>query len=256
MGQAPDQVAPLSDVREEGRRLVTAAASHEVPARLLGGVAFWVRCPSAATPPLRRDYGDVDIISLSKASRELTRFLESMGYQPDKLFNALHGKQRLNFADPNSGRPLDVLLDHFSMCHSLDLRDRLSLDSDTIPLADLLLTKLQVVQINEKDLLDITALLVDHPIGGPDRDSIDLGRLTTVLGKDWGFEHTVRINLDKVQASLADRGLSDSLTSTVRDRVTGIAAALEQGAKSISWQLRARVGERVRWYELPEDVRH
>ncbi len=105
MGQAPDQVAPLSDVREEGRRLVTAAASHEVPARLLGGVAFWVRCPSAATPPLRRDYGDVDIISLSKASRELTRFLESMGYQPDKLFNALHGKQRLNFADPNSAGP-------------------------------------------------------------------------------------------------------------------------------------------------------
>jgi hypothetical protein len=256
MGQAPDQVVPLSDVRAEGRRLVTAAASHEIPARLLGGVAVWVRCPSAATPPLRRDYGDVDIISLSKVSRELIRFLESMGYQPDKLFNALHGKQRLNFADPNSGRPLDVLLDQFSMCHSLDLRDRISLDSDTIPLADLLLTKLQVVQINEKDLLDITALLADHPVGGPDDDSIDLGRLTSVLGRDWGFEHTVRMNLGRVRASLADRGLTQSLTSTVGDRITGIAAALDQGGKSISWQLRARVGERVRWYELPEDVRH
>jgi hypothetical protein len=273
MGQASDQLAPLSDVREEGLRLVQAAAERGVPVRLLGGVAIWARCPSAADPPLRRDYCDVDIISLSKSSRDLTRFLESMGYQPDKLFNALHGAQRLNFTDVTRDRPLDVLLDRFAMCHALDLRGRLAVDPVTIPLADLLLTKLQVVQINDKDLLDLTALLADHPLSAHDHGStddswtddgstgnghgsIDLGRLTAVLGKDWGFEHTVRINLEKLRESLAGRGLAETTAAAVVERIAGIASALDQAGKSLAWQLRARVGERVRWYELPEDVRH
>ncbi len=256
MSQAPDQVVPLSDVRLEGRRIVAAAEQRGLPVRLLGGVAIWARCPSAAAPPLERSYGDVDIISLSKVSRELAAFIESLGYTPDKLFNALHGKQRLNFTDPASGRPLDVLLDQFAMCHALDLRDRLTLEPMTIPLADLLLTKLQVVQMNDKDIIDITALLADHPVGGLEPDSIDLGRLASVLGRDWGFEHTVRISLGKVGASVAGRGLADPVSATINERIAQITAALDAGHKSVGWQLRARVGERVRWYELPEDVRH
>jgi hypothetical protein len=256
MSHAPDQVVPLGDVREEGRRIVTAAEERGLPVRLLGGVAVWARCPSAAVPPLQRSYGDVDIISLSRVSRDLAAFGESLGYRPDKLFNALHGKQRLNFTDPASGRPLDVLLDQFAMCHALDLRDRVTLEAATIPLADLLLTKLQVVQINDKDLIDVTALLADHALGGQDTDSIDLGRLTSVLGRDWGFEHTVRINLEKVRASLSGRGLAEAVSATVYERIAGITSALDAGRKSVGWQLRARVGERVRWYELPEDVRH
>jgi hypothetical protein len=256
MSQASDQVVPLSDVREEGRRIVAAAEQRGLPVRLLGGVAIWARCPSAADPPMRRSYGDVDIISVSKVSRELATFIESLGYTPDKLFNALHGRQRLNFTDPATGRPLDVLLDQFAMCHALDLRERITLEPTTIPLADLLLTKLQVVQINDKDLIDITALLADHPVGGVGTDSIDPGRLASVLGRDWGFEHTVRINLGKVRASVSGRGLADAVTATINGRIADITAALDTGHKSVGWQLRARVGERVRWYELPEDVRH
>jgi len=255
-GYAPDQVAPLSDVRQEGLRLVHAAAERGIPVRLIGGVAVWARCPSARIPQLQRDYGDVDIISLRKVSRDLIRFAESMGYQPDKLFNALHGAQRLNFTDAVTGRPLDVLLDRFAMCHTIDLRDRLGIDPVTIALADLLLTKLQVVRINRKDLLDLTALLADHPLGGPEAGSIDLGRLTALLGKDWGFEHTARLNLAKLRASAAEFGLPEAVSSTVDERIAGILAALDKGAKSLGWHLRARVGERIQWYELPEDVRH
>jgi hypothetical protein len=256
MDYAPGQLTPLSDIRQEGLRLVRAAAGRGLPARLIGGVAVWARCPSAAAPPLQRDYGDVDIISLRKVSRDLIRFAESMGYQPDRLFNALHGAQRLNFTDAATGRPLDVLLDRFAMCHTIDLKDRLGIDPVTIPLADLLLTKLQVVRINRKDLLDLTALLADHPLGGREAGSIDLGRLTTLLGKDWGFEHTARLNLAKLAASVADLGLPEAVSGTVDERIAGILAALDEGTKSLGWQLRARVGERLQWYELPEDVRH
>jgi hypothetical protein len=256
MGYAPDQLAPLSDVRQEGLRLVHAATERGLPVRLIGGVAVWARCPSAMIPQLRREYGDVDIVSIRKVSRDLIRFVESMGYQPDKLFNALHGAQRLNFTDAVSGRPLDVLLDRFAMCHTIDLENRLSIDPVTIPIADLLLTKLQVVRINRKDLLDLTALLADHPPGGREAASIDLGRLTALLGKDWGFEHTVRLNLARLRMSIADFGLPEAVTRTVDERIAGILAALDGGIKSLGWQLRAKVGERIQWYELPEDVRH
>lgn len=256
MGYTPGQLAPLSDVRQEGLRLVNAAADRGIPVRLIGGVAIWARCPSAMIPQLQRDYGDVDIISLRKVSRDLIRFAESMGYQPDKLFNALHGAQRLNFTDAATGRPLDVLLDRFAMCHTIDLKDRLGIHPITIPLADLLLTKLQVVRINQKDLLDLTALLADHPLGGQEADSIDLGRLTAVLGKDWGFEHTARLNLAGLRTYAAETGLPEAMSTTVDERITGILKALDNGAKSLGWHLRAMVGERIQWYELPEDVRH
>jgi hypothetical protein len=189
-------------------------------------------------------------------SRDLIRFAESMGYQPDKLFNALHGAQRLNFTDAATGRPLDVLLDRFTMCHTIDLTDRLGIDPVTIPLADLLLTKLQVVRINQKDLLDLTALLADHPLGGQEAGSIDVSRLTAVLGKDWGFEHTARPNIDKLRTFVAEFGLPEPMRGTVDERIAGILAALDKGTKSLGWHLRARIGERIRWYELPEDVRH
>jgi hypothetical protein len=256
MDYAPDQVAPLGDVRQEGLRLVHAAAERGLPVRLIGGIAVWARCPSAELPQLRRGYGDVDVISLRKVSRELIRFAEAAGYQPDKLFNALHGAQRLNFTDAATGRPLDVLLDRFAMCHTIELKDRLGIDPVTIGLADLLLTKLQVVRINRKDLLDLTALLADHPLGGREAGAIDLSRLTSLLGKDWGFEHTTRLNLAKLGESVAGFGLPETVSRTVGERIAGILAALDSGSKSLGWHLRARVGERVQWYELPEDVRH
>lgn len=249
--------APLDDVREEGLRLATAAASRELPLRLVGGVAVWARCPSAEMPALARTYGDVDVIILSSARQKVARFLEEMGYVPDKLFNAIHGAQRLNFMDPARARPLDVLVDRFVMCHTIDFRKRLLLEPLTIPLSDLLLTKLQVVELNPKDVKDIIALLVDHPLSpGPAKDTIDLSRLADVLGADWGFEHTVRQSLAKVLDHVPEYALPDTGAATVKDRVDGVLAALDAARKTLAWKARAVVGERVRWYELPEDVRH
>jgi hypothetical protein len=257
MSQAPDRLAPLADVREEGLRIVQAADERGLLVRLIGGVAVWARCPSAMLPELRREYGDVDVIGHARQSRQLTPFLESMGYQPDKLFNAIHGAQRLNFEDAATGRPLDVLLDKFVMCHALDLRDRLAVDQLSIPLADLLLTKLQVVQINDKDMVDLAAILADHAPGtGTDRDGIDLGRFTDVLGRNWGFEHTVRLNLAKLREHVAGHELPEHLTARIDERVGVLLSALDSAGKTVGWKLRGQVGERVRWYELPEEGRH
>lgn len=247
---------PLDDVREEGLRLARGAQERDLPIRLIGGVAVWVRCPSAQLPSLSRTYGDVDIMTRKSAAHQVTKFFEEMGYVADRFFNAIHGAQRLNFMDPERERPLDVLLDRFSMCHTIDFRRRLDLEPLTVPVTDLLLTKLQVVEINPKDVKDLIALFADHPLSGPPGNVLDLKRLGDVLNADWGFEHTVRINLARVREWVADYELPEGMADSVRQRIDGIVAALDHGRKSLGWRARSVLGERIRWYELPEDVRH
>lgn len=249
-----DSASPriLDDVAEEGRRLATAARDAGLGLRLLGGVAVWHQCPSARTAPLARPYGDADFVGRSGERKRITEFLESEGYEADRMFNALHGATRLNFHDPARDRPLDVLLDRFVMAHALDLRDSVSADGLTISLADLLLTKLQVVSINEKDVKDLLALFVDHRFSA---DDIDLDHILNVTRNDWGLEHTIHRTLTTLDEMAGDRGLSPAALDGVRRHVAELRQALDGAPKGAKWKMRARVGERVKWYEEPEEAR-
>jgi hypothetical protein len=236
---------PLADPVEEGRRVVTLANSREIRIKLFGGVAVALRCPVARQPALRRTYKDVDIATTRESKRSVEQFLSAIGYVADGEFNALHGRTRLLFADPLNNRPLDVILDQFTMCHSLDLRPRLALDELTLPTADLLLMKLQVFETNERDLLDAIALLIDG--------DVDLERVTEVLAGDWGWWRTATQVLEKVRTYAA--GIDDTAIATeAADSVKRVLEHVERAPKGLRWRTRARVGERARWYELPEEV--
>ncbi len=236
---------PLADPVEEGRRIVSLAAARGIEVRLFGGVAVAISCQAVGHPALRRTYKDVDLATGREHKRHLERFLAAIGYVPAREFNALHGRTRLLFADPVNGRPLDVIVDHFAMCHSLDLRPRLRLQGSTLPTADLLLMKLQVVETNERDLQDAVALLLDG--------AVDAVRVAAVLAADWGWWRTATETLAKVEgyaASIADPDLAAAAVSEIqrlRDRV-------EQAPKGLRWRTRAKIGDRTRWYELPEEV--
>ncbi|HEY6759771.1 MAG TPA: hypothetical protein VI318_09780 [Baekduia sp.] len=244
---------PLPDaIPELGRQVAEEAAAADVALRLIGGVAVWVRCPSARTAPLARTYGDIDLVGRARDRKAIVAFLEERGFEPDRMFNALHGASRLNFHDPRRDLPVDVLLDRFAMAHALDLRDRLAADALTLPLADLLLTKLQVVSINAKDLRDICALLLDHDL---DAAGIDLARILDVTHADWGFEHTIHRTIATLTERIGDFGLESAAAERIIARAEAIAAALDAAPKSAKWKLRARVGERARWYEEPEEAR-
>ncbi len=251
----PDNTLILPEIRAEAERLSRLAVAEGVPMRLMGGLAIWLRSQSVRKPPFARDYADMDFAASSKARGPLKAFLERQGYVPEKLFNAIHGAQRLNYADPDGRWTMDILIDELAMSHRLDLRGRLDGSDPTIPLADLLLTKLQIWEINRKDLGDVLCLLADHPLGRDEGDSIGLDRIASVLGSDWGFYHTVERNLGKVAELWAAEPLEGS-PYDVASQVRGIAGAMAAGSKSMGWKARARVGERVRWYETPEEVRH
>jgi hypothetical protein len=247
---------PSEDIRDEAARLAGGIAEVGLELRLMGGMAVYLASPSVRRPPYARDYGDLDFAVSSRDKKAATGFLEAAGYVGEKMFNALHGAQRLNFGHPQGRWPIDVVVDEIRMSHRLDLRGRLGGSGLTLDLADLLLTKLQIWEINPKDLGDIVGLLVDHDIAASDDpDVIDSRRLAAVTGADWGFAHTVERNLARAAEhgrALPVEGARHDLGSQVESLVQVIAAA----PKSMSWKARARVGERVRWYETPEEVRH
>jgi hypothetical protein len=226
-------------------------------ARLLGGLAIWLRAPSVRTGPFARTYADMDFAIATAASKAFKALLVAEGYLPDQFFNGLHGATRLYYQAPDGQWSIDVVIDELTMSHKIDLRGRLDQPAPTLALADLLLTKLQVWQITRKDLGDAHCLLCDHGLGEDDADveRISLPRIRAVLGSDWGLCHTVERNLRKV----AELWSAEPLANAPHDvalQVQTLQEVIDAAPKSLAWRLRSRVGERVRWYETPEEVRH
>jgi hypothetical protein len=265
MTESPPRI--LADIRDEASSIAAEVAAAGLPARLLGGVAFWLRCPSVRSGPFARDYADLDFAVSKPASQRFRAILEGRGYLPDKFFNGLHGATRLYYGAPDGQWSVDIVIDELTMSHRLDLRGQLDGPGPTLSPADLLLTKLQVWEINRKDLGDAACLLADHgltagPVGASTagEDEISLARVTAVLGTDWGFCHTAERNLGKVAELAAAEplpaGPAPGAGHDVAAQVGAIRAAIEAAPKSRSWRMRSRIGERVKWYETPEEVRH
>jgi hypothetical protein len=218
----------------------------------VGGAAVNLHSPSARQAPLKRKYGDLDFVAASKQRPSVQRLFEALGYQPEVRFNTLNGHQRLLYLDGVNGRQIDVFLDRMKMCHVIELTGRLGHEGPTLTPADLLLSKLQVFEVNMKDLVDSIALLLDHPVANHDDDAINSPYLARLTADDWGLYRTLQLNTEKVRRAAGHLAVDGAV---VNQRLDEIWATIEARPKSLKWKLRARVGDRVSWYELPEEVR-
>jgi hypothetical protein len=245
----------LPDIVDEVQRLMNASDQQNMHLRLIGGLAIRVHSPSAKQSTLQRDYPDIDFVVPKREKRKLDGFFAELGYVPDKNFNLLNGDRRQIFFDAQSGRRIDVFVGDFEMCHKLPMRNRLESHPVTIPLAELFLSKTQIVELNRKDALDIISLLLDNEVGFTD-DTINLDRITRLCLKDWGLYKTLTINLSKVENVLVNEnpGLSDKDTQRVLERINTIRRILDRSAKSILWKMRDRLGTRLRWYTEVEEI--
>jgi len=234
---------------------MNASDQQNMHLRLIGGLAIRVHSPSAKQSTLQRDYPDIDFVVPKREKRKLDGFFAELGYVPDKNFNLLNGDRRQIFFDAQSGRRIDVFVGDFEMCHKLPMRNRLESHPVTIPLAELFLSKTQIVELNRKDALDIISLLLDNEVGFTD-DTINLDRITRLCLKDWGLYKTLTINLSKVENVLVNEnpGLSDKDTQRVLERINTIRRILDRSAKSILWKMRDRLGTRLRWYTEVEEI--
>ena len=248
-----DDATPLPDVEAEAARLLERAAQAKLLVRLLGGAAVGMHRHAPFPPALERRYGDIDVVVKKGQDRGLKHLLEDLGYVPNRNFNNLHGDRRLLFYDERNTRQLDVFIGTFRMCHTLDLDDRLELHRQTLSPADLLLTKLQIVKINAKDIVDAQALVLGHPVERGPGDVIDLSRLMQVISRDWGWFTTFSDNLTRLTPQ-PDSSLPQDAADQIADRVATIQQALTAAPKSLGWKARAAMGRRVPWYELPEEI--
>lgn len=244
------------DIFAEGRRLLARAKADGVPLRLLGGVAVVLRAPGAVPPALRRECVDLDFATSRGGRGAAVKLFRSAGYEPHTAFNALHGKERLLFFDNAHDRQVDVFVGEFRMSHRIPLEHRVALERDTVPLAELLLTKLQIAHLNEKDVRDTLALLHDHPVGEEDGNTINAVRIAEVCGEDWGLWRTFTFNLATCRTHLDRYDLPEPDKEAIASRVDALSERIEDEPKSRAWKLRAKIGERKRWYELPEEVRN
>ena len=242
------------DVVAEARRVAGIAEDRNVAARLIGGIAVNVRAPNGLEPAFRRDYADLDWIVPRGRSADARKFFEALGYTPQTRFNALYGRERLLFFDDDHDRQVDVLVGVFRMCHEVPIGDRLAAEPLTIPLAELLLTKLQIIELNEKDVRDALALLHDHPVREEDGDAINAARIAQLCAADWGLWRTFTANLDSLKSHLDGYDLPGESKERIEGRVGELQGRIESEPKPFAWRMRARIGDRKRWYDLPEEV--
>jgi len=243
---------PLEDTIAEAERVAEAARSQGVAVKLLGGAGIHLHSPSAHHAPLKRKYGDLDYVISSKNRKAALAFFPGIGYEANDRFNLMQGDRRLYFFDGSNGKQVDVFIDVIRMSHVIDLRGRLAHNGPCATPSDLLLSKLQIYEVNKKDLVDVTALILDHPVQSDADEGIDAAYIARLAAEDWGLYRTLQINIGKLRHSLEELDVD---RSTVAGRLDEVWNAVEAQPKGMKWKMRAQVGDRMRWYELPEEVR-
>lgn len=244
----------------EAARLLDIAAERSLTLRLTGSLAVRLRCPEhgALLSALgRRPYRDIDFFGYTREQRHLEQLFVSEGYEADPTIRQSQewGIKRLIYTHPDTHIKIDVFMDELVMAHTVKLVGRLELDEPTVTLTDLLLSKLQIHEITENDLIDLTVLLAEHGFGLDANQGIDLDYIAGIMARDWGFCYETFQNIDKHHTALTRYAtLPDHVAEVVRERLDTLRQRIDEEPKSTRWKLRARLGTRAPWYEEVDEV--
>lgn len=246
----------LPEILSEMNRILESARAERLHLRVIGGLAVHFHSPLVRHRMFNREYADIDFVILKHERRKLDGFFKALGYTGDRTFNLLNGDRRQVFIQNATGRRIDIFVGDFEMCHKLPLRDRLDAHPVTVPLAELFLSKTQIVELNRKDALDLIALLRDNELSLRDDAKINLDRILRLCRRDWGLYKTTSINLQRLEDILlnSNPGLDEADTRLVLDRIAHLRKALKTMPTDILWKARDRVGTRLRWYTEVEEV--
>ena len=242
----------------EATRIVSGAQERNLHLRLLGAIAFQIHCPkySPLAAKLGRMISDIDFAAYSKERTQVDKMMREFGYTDDRMVTALFSSRRMIWNNNSNGMHADIFFDKLEMNHDLRFGGRLETDGLTIPLADMLLEKMQIVHFNEKDMVDTIMLLREHSVGKPDPETIDGSYIAKLLSKDWGFYHTATANLENVQNRLQSYDeLSEEDRVDISGRIQTLLGMTKTEPKTISWKSRAMIGTKSKWYRDVQDVR-
>jgi hypothetical protein len=241
----------------ELKRIVQASEKADLLLRVIGSLAFQMHCPQFGylQKEMGRAYTDIDFAAYRKQARRIKELMTGLGYVEDQEVFIVSEGDRSIFNNPKNKLHVDVFYDKLDFCHLISWEGRLSVDAPTIPLAELVLEKMQIVKINEKDVIDTIMLLLEHSLGDHDQETINIARIADLCSKDWGLWRTTTMNLEKVSALAQNYPqLTDQQKININVQVKNALSQIEDAPKSLAWRLRARVGDRVKWYKEVDEV--
>jgi hypothetical protein len=241
----------VADPVAEARQLISLATEQGLVMRALGGVAVFLQSADGQ-PRLVRSVKDIDLAVAKGSGKAASRVLAHAGYVADEMFNALRGSRRLLYHDPRNRRHVDVFVGEFAMCHQLPLTARLGREPLTVPREELLLSKLQVVELTANDQLDIYNLLYHHDVGDDEGAEISSPFIAALCARDWGLWRTCQLNIGRSLDNLGSSGLDPAEQKVVTGRLESLRGRIGAEPKSRRWRMRNQVGDKVRWYAEPE----
>jgi len=246
---------------DEALTLVREAEAEGIRLRILGSIAYRLQCPNNLHlfEDTKRVLTDVDFGAEKNQNKAIRQFLIARDYVPDEgVYMASEGSRHV-YLHKDTNLNVDVFADELYFCHRIPFKNRLDLDSPTICTTDLLLEKMQIVEINLKDFKDTIVLMLEHPLShqqaGP--KSIDTDYIVDMMRRDWGFYHTFTTNLERVPGHLSEfPSMKKEEHAVVRSRIDELLKVLDEAPKTLAWKMRAKIGTRRQWYqEVSEKAR-
>jgi hypothetical protein len=251
------QSSPKPSLADEALRIISTAQEREIILRLMGALVVRMHCRKYLHlhDAMKRELTDLDFMTYRSCAGRLTPFFVSLGYAPDEHVLAYFGDRRHKYYGQDMRIMVDVFIDNLEMCHKILFDRRLELDFPTITLADFILEKMQIVQINEKDIKDTVVIMREHDVGDLDNETVNARYIARTLSDDWGFYYTVTTNLGKVKNSLSSvQVLSDQDRADVSSKIDKLVSCIEEQPKSMRWKMRAKIGTKKKWYNDVEEV--
>ena len=236
--------------QEKGKEIVALGEKRGIPVRLIGAIAVRLHCDKHAhlLESMKRQISDIDVVTYSNFRSKIEGLLTELGYSPNERFNAAHRTRHI-YGDKNNSLIVDVFFDKLEMCHVIDFKDRLELDYPTITPTDILIEKVQIVEINEKDVKDIIVLLREHDVGHGEKEMINSKYIAKLLSNSWGFYYTSTTNLNKVKRSVETLDvLNEEDRRVVFQRIDKLLGVIEKEPKGFQWKMREKIGTKKKWY--------
>jgi hypothetical protein len=237
--------------------IVAEASKQGAIIRLLGAVAFNIHCPTYGRfqQEAKRHFTDLDFAAYFTHNDAIRKAFLKLGFEEDREVAVVYARQRLIFFKPGTELHVDIFFDKLDFCHPIPWTGRLEIDNPTIPLAELLLEKMQIVQINQKDVIDTIMLLREHPLNTGDQETINANRIAGMCAKDWGLWRTVTMNLQKTsEISKGYAWLAEDDRAVVIGRITQLLKIINNEPKTTTWNIRSKIGDRVKWYKEVHEV--
>jgi len=245
------------DFINEAERIIEHATKRGITLRLMGACAIMLHCPKCGYlyQEMNRPLSDIDLMTYSKFNPMIKDLFKEVGYSPYERFNTLYGHKRQLYSNNTNNIKADVFFDRLEMCHTIEFKGRLELDRPTITLSDILLEKMQIVKINEKDIKDTIIMLREHDVSENEKETINSRYIAKLMSNDWGFCYTTTTNLNKIKAFLNHYSvLTDEDRKDVASKIDKLLRAIENEPKSLKWKMRAKVGTSKKWYVDVEEI--